>query len=70
MCRPVASPTCAAGNGRVGSWDDTPNGKGNHHRTQGKAKVGMVNESEPSIEASSNQATEMMDETVVLGHKR
>ena len=42
MCRPVASLACVTGNGGVRSRDEKPNGKGSHHRTQGKAKVGMV----------------------------
>ena len=44
-----------------------PNGKGSHHRTQGKTKIGRVNDCESSLEASSSQTTETMDETVVLG---
>ena len=46
MCRLVASLACVIGNGGVRSRDEKPNGKGNHHPTQGKAKIGMVNDCE------------------------
>ena len=45
---------------------EKPNGKGSHHQTQGKAKIGKANDCEPSREASSFGATETMAETVVL----
>ena len=52
MCRPVASLACVTGNGGVRSRDEKPNGNGSHHLIQGKAKIGMVNDYEPSREAS------------------
>ena len=66
MCRPVASLAGVTGNGGVRSRDEKPNGNGSHHWTQGKAKIGMVNESEPSLKTPSPLATETMVDTVVL----
>ena len=67
MCRLVASLACVTGNGGVRSRDQKPNGKGSHHQTRGKAKIGRVNNREPLLEASSSSTTETMDETVVQG---
>ena len=69
MCKPVANPSCATGNGGVWSRDEKPDGEGSHHQTQGEAKIGKVNDSEPSRDAPSRTAIETMDETMVLSHK-
>ena len=69
MCRLVASLACVIGNDGVRSRDEKSNGKSSHRRTQGKAKTGMVNKSEPSLDASLQSATEPMADTVVVGQR-
>ena len=56
--RPVTRPPGVAGHGEGGSGDDTPHGNRNHPRTPGKGKVGRVNASESSLDASSDNALE------------